>query len=71
MDDFAPAAVGPQTRIVPLLNGMQHLDILAERFGPAAVMGGMCFIVSRLDAQGRIVQTELPPGLPESKTLGG
>ncbi|KPH85199.1 2-dehydropantoate 2-reductase [Komagataeibacter intermedius AF2] len=56
MDDFAPA-VGPQTRIVPLLNGMQHLDILEERFGPAAVMGGTCFVVSRLDAQGHIVQT--------------
>ncbi|MDT8873377.1 2-dehydropantoate 2-reductase N-terminal domain-containing protein [Komagataeibacter rhaeticus] len=42
MNDFAPA-VGPQTRIVPLLNGMQHLDILADRFGPAAVMGDVLY----------------------------
>jgi len=62
MNDFAPA-VGPQTRIVPLLNGMQHLDILEERFGPAAVMGGTCFVVSRLDAQGHIVQTGSLPRL--------
>ncbi|GBQ44208.1 ketopantoate reductase family protein [Komagataeibacter europaeus] len=62
MNDFAPA-VGPQTRIVPLLNGMQHLDILADRFGPAAVMGGTCLIISKLDAQGRIVQTGSLPRL--------
>ncbi|GAN97890.1 2-dehydropantoate 2-reductase [Komagataeibacter europaeus NBRC 3261] len=62
MNDFAPA-VGPQTRIIPLLNGMQHLDILADRFGPGAVMGGTCFIVSKLDAQGRIVQTGSLPRL--------
>ncbi|GBR25617.1 2-dehydropantoate 2-reductase [Komagataeibacter nataicola NRIC 0616] len=69
MDDFAPA-VGPQTRIVPLLNGMQHLDILADRFGPAAVMGGTCFIVSKLDAQGRIVQTGSLPWLSVGEREG-
>src|SRR5580692_4599833 len=29
---FAPA-VGPRTSIIPLLNGMRHLDILDQRFG--------------------------------------
>src|SRR5579862_8060020 len=29
---FAPA-VGPQTAILPLLNGMRHLDVLDARFG--------------------------------------
>src|SRR6201998_3085473 len=29
---FAPA-VGPKTAILPLLNGMKHLDILEQRFG--------------------------------------
>src|SRR3954452_13107128 len=29
---FAPA-VGPHTVIVPLLNGMRHLDVLDQRFG--------------------------------------
>ena len=32
MASFAKA-VGPQTAILPLLNGMRHLDRLAERFG--------------------------------------
>src|SRR5580704_12567500 len=32
MDDFSPA-VGPQTMILPVLNGMRHIDLLAARFG--------------------------------------
>jgi 2-dehydropantoate 2-reductase len=33
IEDFA-AAVGPRTAIIPTLNGMRHIDVLAERFGP-------------------------------------
>ena len=40
---FAPA-VGPNTVILPLLNGMRHLDVLDERFGHDRVLGGQCFI---------------------------
>src|SRR5271154_1276133 len=39
---FAPA-VGPNTVILPLLNGLQHLDVLEQRFGPGRVLGGQCF----------------------------
>ncbi|KGI76910.1 2-dehydropantoate 2-reductase [Oleiagrimonas soli] len=53
MEAFAPA-VGPDTRILPLLNGMRHLDVLRERFGDAAVLGGLCLISAALDADGRI-----------------
>jgi 2-dehydropantoate 2-reductase len=49
-------AVGPGTMIVPLLNGMRHLDLLAERFGASAVLGGLCMISTTVDEQGRIVQ---------------
>jgi 2-dehydropantoate 2-reductase len=49
-------AVGPDTMIVPLLNGMRHLDLLSERFGANAVLGGLCMISTTLDEQGRIVQ---------------
>ncbi|HXN88012.1 MAG TPA: 2-dehydropantoate 2-reductase N-terminal domain-containing protein, partial [Methylocella sp.] len=35
---FAPA-VGPQTAIIPLLNGMRHLDVLDEKFGKDRVLG--------------------------------
>ncbi len=40
---FAPT-VGPNTVILPLLNGMHHLDVLDERFGRDRVLGGQCFI---------------------------
>jgi 2-dehydropantoate 2-reductase len=54
MDSVAPA-VGPRTAILPLLNGMRHLDVLAARFGAAAVLGGQCMISTALDAEGRIL----------------
>ena len=55
MDSFAPA-VGPQTRILPLLNGMAHVDALVARFGEAAVLGGQCQISTTLETDGTIRQ---------------
>jgi 2-dehydropantoate 2-reductase len=52
--DFA-AAVGPQTMILPVLNGMKHIDDLQARFGAEQVVGGVCRVSATLDAQGRIV----------------
>jgi 2-dehydropantoate 2-reductase len=54
IESVAPA-VGPGTAVVPLLNGMRHLDTLDARFGPARVLGGSCFISARLDDAGRVV----------------
>jgi len=54
MDSFA-AAVGPGTLILPLLNGMRHLDALEGRFGAQRVLGGLCVISAVLDAEGRIL----------------
>ena len=51
IEDMAPA-VGPQTVILPLLNGMRHLDVLDERFGAERVLGGQCVIAATLDKQG-------------------
>jgi 2-dehydropantoate 2-reductase len=51
---FAPA-VGPGTAILPLLNGMRHLDILEARFGRGPVLGGLCYIAATLDEQRAIV----------------
>ena len=53
MQSFAPA-VGPDTAILPLLNGMRHLDVLDERFGNDAVLGGQCVISGTLDDDGRV-----------------
>ena len=53
-DSFAPA-VGPNTAILPLLNGMKHLDFLGKRFGAKAVLGGQCVVSLTLDPEGRIL----------------
>jgi 2-dehydropantoate 2-reductase len=54
MDAFAPA-VGPDTLILPLLNGMAHLDRLTERFEAGNVLGGQCLISLDRDASGAIL----------------
>lgn len=54
MDSFE-AAVGPNTMILPLLNGMRHIDRLKERFGAERVLGGLCMISATLDEQGTIL----------------
>jgi 2-dehydropantoate 2-reductase len=53
MDSFAPA-VGPKTMILPLLNGMRHLDLLGDQFGADKVLGGLCVIAATLDSNGAI-----------------
>lgn len=57
IDDFAPA-VGPDTLILPVLNGMKHMDLLTQRFGKGPVIGGICLVVATVDAAGRIVQLD-------------
>jgi len=53
--DFANG-MGPNSRVLPLLNGMRHLDVLDARFGASRVLGGLARISSTLDADGRIHQ---------------
>ncbi len=48
-------AIGPATAILPLLNGMRHIDRLVERFGPEHVLGGQCAISATLGADGAVV----------------
>jgi len=55
IEDFAPA-VGPQTAILPILNGMRQLDVLDARFGADRVLGGTCRINSDVDTDGRVLQ---------------
>ena len=54
MESFA-SAVGPGTTILPVLNGMRHLDILDERFGRARVLGGLCIIAATVNQEREIV----------------
>ena len=58
LSDMAEA-VGPETMILPVLNGMRHVDILAGRFGKRSVVGCACKITASIDDRGRIVQHTL------------
>ncbi|GAX91152.1 ketopantoate reductase family protein [Effusibacillus lacus] len=44
-------------KVLPLLNGIEHFDILQREFGEEAVLGGICQIISTLDREGRILHT--------------
>jgi 2-dehydropantoate 2-reductase len=54
IDSFAPA-VGESTMILPVLNGMRHIDVLKQRFGADKVLGGQCVIAATLNAEREIV----------------
>jgi 2-dehydropantoate 2-reductase len=54
---FAPA-VGPQTAIIPLLNGMLHLDVLDKKFGRERVLGGLCAIAVTLNEKREVVHLQ-------------
>ncbi|WP_027409869.1 ketopantoate reductase family protein [Anoxybacillus tepidamans] len=45
------------TIILPLLNGMAHMELLWREFGKENVLGGLCFIETTLDEEGSIIQT--------------
>src|SRR3984957_7245067 len=55
LEDIAPA-VGAGTMILPVLNGMMHLDALAARFGRQAILRGAAIVSTALDREGRVIQ---------------
>lgn len=54
MDSFA-GAVGSSSLILPMLNGMAHIEKLQSRFGAGSVLGGQCQISTTLDADGNVI----------------
>jgi 2-dehydropantoate 2-reductase len=55
MAQFAPA-VGASTMVLPVLNGLKHIDALTARLGAGCVLGGLANVSAGLDADGRVVQ---------------
>ncbi|WP_419805203.1 ketopantoate reductase family protein [Terriglobus sp.] len=55
IEDFAPA-VGPGSLVMPLLNGMRHLDHLDARFGREHVLGGTVRIMAEVLPNGDVWQ---------------
>ena len=49
--------VTQNTLILPLLNGISHLEKLIQTFGEDKILGGLCFIESTLDETGKVLQT--------------
>jgi 2-dehydropantoate 2-reductase len=54
MDAIAPA-VGEHSVVLPLLNGVAHIEPLVSRFGAARVLGGVALISVTLAADGEIL----------------
>ncbi|WP_238384025.1 ketopantoate reductase family protein [Teichococcus vastitatis] len=52
--DAIRPAVGPGTAILPVLNGLGHIDTLRAAFGEAAVLGGVAKIRATLDSTGTV-----------------
>lgn len=67
---FAPA-VGDKTAIIPLLNGMQHLDALDKKFGAQHVLGGLCAIAATLNEKREVVQLQPMQSLAFGERAGG
>jgi 2-dehydropantoate 2-reductase len=67
---FAPA-VGPQTSIIPLLNGMLHLNVLDGKFGKDRVLGGLCAIAATLNEAREVVQLAPMQSLGFGERNGG
>jgi len=57
---IAPAVDAPPGQqgaaVLPMLNGMAHLDVLDRRFGAAKVLGGLCFVAATLTSAGEVHQ---------------
>lgn len=53
--------VGGETMILPLLNGMEHMDMLLAAFGREHVLGGLCRLSAFVAAPGHIRHVGIPP----------
>jgi len=67
---FTPA-VGDKTAIIPLLNGMLHLDALDKKFGAQHVLGGLCAIAATLNEKREVVQLQPMQSLGFGERAGG
>jgi 2-dehydropantoate 2-reductase len=58
MTAIAPA-VGPDSAILPVLNGMRHMEVLSNQFGARRVLGGLTLVNTVLTPDGEIVQSQV------------
>jgi 2-dehydropantoate 2-reductase len=65
------AHVGAATAILPVLNGMRHLELLDARFGRERVLAGQCVIAATLADDGAIVHLNQMHSLTFGERDGG
>jgi 2-dehydropantoate 2-reductase len=73
LDDAIEAlrpAMSERTAVLPLLNGISHLERLEAAFGPGHVLGGLTKVVIMLSPEGTVRQVA-PPQLIEFGELDG
>ena len=58
IEAIAPHVAAGHGLVIPLLNGMAHVDVLRKRFGADRVLGGLCGIFATLSPAGEVVQME-------------
>jgi 2-dehydropantoate 2-reductase len=68
VEAIAPA-IGPGSAILPVLNGVNHIDILREHFGAEQVLGGMIIVRAELAPNGDIVRPTIG-GVSEDAAFG-
>ncbi|MFD6439970.1 ketopantoate reductase family protein [Peribacillus sp. NPDC060186] len=44
-------------KVLPLLNGLEHISILQDELGEAAVIGGSAFIIATLNEKGHVIHS--------------
>jgi 2-dehydropantoate 2-reductase len=64
-------AVGPSTAVLPMLNGLVHLDRLSDAFGAGSVLGGVAFVGASLQPDGSIRHHNRLSGIVFGERQGG
>ena len=54
INDIKPA-IGKNTFIIPLINGIDHFKMLDDKFGEEKVIRSFCFVNSKLSPEGEII----------------
>ena len=70
MDAIAPG-VGDHSVILPVLNGVRHVEVLKDRFGAERVLGGLTVINAALMPDGSVQQSQVRINLTAIGELDG
>ena len=63
--------IGPQTVVIPLLNGVEAHTVLADVLGTDAVLPGLCKLITMIDGPGHIRHAGADPYLAFGERDGG